>query len=215
VAVINVNPQQWLGLEPHGLEVRRLAIHGWPADYERLARATGAVAVLTGAMGDAAASHSLCDALHGQGCATLRIDAPRRASVAALTRGLVEALQCLRSDHRGVPLGVFGAGLAGCAALQAAAMLPGMVEAVVALELAWTRAMPPLGWVSAATLLMVGRDDPVMLDASRRALPRLGGARRLEIVPGAGDRGDATAAQAVADIAAQWFAQRLPLRPLH
>ena len=70
--------------------------------------------------------------------------------------------------------------------------------------------------VRAATLLVVGDDDAALLLAQRRALPLLGGARRLEIVPRAGAaRADRVATQAVGHLATQWFAQQLPLRHLH
>lgn len=200
---------------PHRIEAHRLDRVGWRADHECMARATGAVALLPATLHEAPSAEPLCDALHACGCATLRIDAEPGAGITTLTGGLVEALEWLRSAHRGVPLGVFGVGAGADAALNAAASRPELIAAVVALQAEAPLEVLPLGRVCAATLLVVGRDDPALLDAHRSALPRLGGARRLEIVPGAGDRTDALAAQAVAHLAAQWFAQRLPLRELH
>lgn len=180
-----------------------------------MAHATGAVALLRASIGDAASAGPLCDALHACGCSTLCIDTDPAADLPTLTEGLVEALEWLRGAGQRVPLGLFGAGTGAAAALNLAARRPELVGAVVGLAVGAALARLPLERVCAATLLVVGRDDPALLDAHRRALPRLGGARRLEIVPGAGSRGDALAAQAVADLAAQWFAQRLPLRALH
>lgn len=196
---------------PHGIAARRIARRGWRADYEGVERASGAVALLPAPAGAA----PLRDALHGCGCATLCVEAGDAGGLAAMTGRLVAALQWLRRVHRGVPLGVFGAGAGAAAALGAAASRPDLVGVAVALQAGEALDALPLERVWSATLLVVGRDDPLQLAVHRAALPRLHGARRLEIVPGAHDRRDALAAQAVAHLAAQWFAQRLPLRALH
>lgn len=193
----------------HRLDACRIARVGWRADYEGMVGARGAVALL------APAAQPLCDSLHACRCSTLRIDAEPGVGVDGLTEALVEALEWLRAAQHGLPLGVFGVGVGALAALQAAAWRPELIAAVVALDATEPLALLPLGRVCAATLLVVGREDPALLEAHRRALPMLCGARRLEIVPGAGDSIDAPAAQAVGHLAAQWFAQRLPLRPLH
>lgn len=200
---------------PHRVETPRIGRRGWRAEYGCMAHASGAVALLRASIDDATSAKPLCDALHACGCSTLCIDTDPADDLATLTEGLGEALEWLRSAGQGVPRGLFGAGEGAAAALNLAARRPELAGAVVALAVGAALARLPLERVCAATLLVVGRDDPALLDAHRLALPRLGGARRLEIVPGAGDRGDALAAQAVADLAAQWFAQRLPLRALH
>lgn len=197
------------------VEAPRIGRRGWRAQHDCMVHATGAVVLLPARIGDAARADSLCEALHAGGCSTLRIDADPAAGLAALTDGFVEALEWLRHGHPRVPLGLFGAGAGAGAALNAAVRRPELAGAVVALGADTALARLPLERVCAATLLVVGRDDAALLDAHRLALPRLGGARRLEIVPGAGDGDDTLAAQAVADLAAQWFAHRLPLRALH
>lgn len=199
----------------HGIAARRISRGGWQADYECFAPASGAVALLPATRSKASCAAPLREVLHACGCATLCIEGGAAASLATLNGRLLGALEWLRSVHRLVPLGVFGAGLGAVAALTVAASRPDLVQAVVALQADVALASVPLDRVSAATLFVLGRDDPARLAAHRAALPRLLAARRLEIVPGADDRADAGAAQAVADLAAQWFAQRLPLRALH
>lgn len=200
-------------------ELQRLARIGWRADHDSVAHARGAVALLPATRGQTSSAEWLCRSLHACGCATLCLDPGPGDGPAspceAVTEGLIEALEWLRSVHQGLPLGVYGIAEGAAAAFQAAALRPELIDALVVL--AWDAplaALPP-GRVCAATLLVAGRGNAAELAAHRRALPRLAGARRLEIVPGAGDLGDALAAQAVAHLAAQWFAQRLPLRELH
>ncbi|TXC66689.1 hypothetical protein FSC37_15350 [Piscinibacter aquaticus] len=180
-----------------------------------MTRARGAVALLAAARDAASSMEPLCRSLHACGCATLCPAARPGVAPAALSGGLVESLEWLRSRHPGLPLGVYGVAEGATAALDAAASRPDLIDVLVVLAADAPLAALPLGRVCAATLLVAGRDDAAQLAAHRRALPRLPGARRLEIVPGAGDRADALAAQAVAHLAAQWFAQRLPLRALH
>ncbi len=198
------------------VEARRIGSYGWQAEYERLARPAGAVALLLTSPCDPAASRWLCAALHERGFSTLRIEAGRSAELAALTPRLVEALEWLRVSGPGAPLGVFGGGAGACAALNAAALRPELVEALVAQGGCPESVLARFPHVRAATLLVVGDGDEALLRSHRRALPLLAGARRLEVVPGADAcRGGEATAQAVAHLAADWFAQRLPARPLH
>lgn len=206
---------QRAGRHSNRVAVRPLERTGWRADYEGVTHARGAVALLPAARDDASSAQWLCRSLHACGCATLCLEVGQGAAPASLTERLIEALEWLRSVHRGVPLGVYGVAEGAAAALLAAARRPELVDALVVLACDAPLAALPPGRVCAATLLVAGGGDAAQLAAQRRALPRLAGARRLEIVPGAGDRGDALAAQAVAHLAAQWFAQRLPLRELH
>jgi putative phosphoribosyl transferase len=107
---------------------------------------------------------------------------------------------------RELPIGYFAASTVAAAALVAAAQLGPLVQAVV------TRGGRPdlagswLSRVTAPTLLIVGSADPVVLGLNRRALSRLGGPGRLEIVPEATHPFDEpAAAQEVAALAAGWF----------
>lgn len=193
---------------------QRVGSQGWQGEYEPLAKPAGAVALLPSLSSEAAAAPSLRAALHDRGFSTLYIESSAVTDFRTLTPGLVEALDWLRDSGSGAPVGVFGSGLGACAALSAAALRPALVEALVA-QGAWPElVLAELPRVRAASLLVIGDNDAALLQSHRRALSLLGGARRLEIVPGAGAC-DAVTAQAIAHLAAHWFAQRLPMRPLH
>jgi pimeloyl-ACP methyl ester carboxylesterase len=198
------------------IEARRIGSPGWCGEYERLERPAGAVALLPSPPCGAAACRSMCSVLHDHGFSTLCIEPGRAAGLDELTPRLVEALEWLRVSGPGAPLGVFGGGIGACAALRAAALRPDLVEALVAQGACPEPVLAEFPRVRAATLLVIGDGDEVLLRSHRRALPRLAGARRLEVVPGAdAGCGDEAAAQAVAHLAAHWFALRLPQRPLH
>jgi dienelactone hydrolase len=84
---------------------------------------------------------------------------------------------------RGLPIGYFGGGNGGTAALLAAAQRPGVVGAVIShdgLDLAGRS----LARVTAPTLLLVGSNDETLLNLNRNALERLGSAdKQLVVVP--------------------------------
>jgi dienelactone hydrolase len=198
------------------VEARRIGSPGWHGDYERLERPAGAVALLPSPPYDAAACRSMCAALHARGFSTLCIEPGRATALDELTPRLVEALEWLRVSGPGAPMGVFGVGIGACAALRAAALRPDLVEALVAQGGCPESVLAAFPRVRAATLLVIGDGDEALLRSHRLALPRLAGARRLEVVPGVdASCCDEAAMQAVAHLAAHWFALRLPQRPLH
>ncbi|MBS0442817.1 MAG: hypothetical protein JSR38_12740 [Proteobacteria bacterium] len=205
---------------PPGIASSSIGTQRWQGEYERLADAAGVVALIASAASDAAQARALCDLLHAGGFSTLCVEAAVPTSAPGgldtLAPRLVEALEWLRDSGAGAAVGLFGRGLAGSAALRAAALRPALVAALVAQDASPDALLEDLPRVRAATLLVVGDDDAALLLAQRRALPLLGGARRLEIVPGSGPgRADPVATQAVGHLATQWFAQQLPLRHLH
>lgn len=114
-----------------------------------------------------------------------------------------------RPELAALPLGFFGASTGAGAALWAAA--EGEVQAVVSRggrpDLASTR----LHAVHAPTLLVVGEEDPQVLDLNRRARDMLVRAEAaLEVVPGAGHLFEEPGAlERVADLARDWFTRHL------
>lgn len=108
-------------------------------------------------------------------------------------------------------IGLFGASTGGGAALRAAALRPDLIGAVVSRggrpDLAWD----DLGAVRAPTLLIVGEQDPIVLDLNRRALERLTSAEsELVVIPGATHLfPEPGALEEVARLAAEWFARWL------
>lgn len=90
-----------------------------------------------------------------------------------------------RPESRGMPIGLFGASTGAAAALVAAAAQPDLVAAVVSRGGRPDLAGSALPRVDAATLLIVGSLDTVVLDLNRRALAAMRGDHELTVVPGA------------------------------
>ena len=107
-------------------------------------------------------------------------------------------------------LALFGASTAAAAALCAAAARPSRVMAVVSLGGRPDLVSVDLPAVQAPTLLVVGAHDPQLLDLNRRAMRLLRCEKRLEVVPGAGQRFDAPGVlDSVAHLAGAWFSNHL------
>lgn len=88
-------------------------------------------------------------------------------------------------DTADLPIGLFGASTGGGAALVAAAALPDRIHAVVSRGGRPDLAGDALEAVRAPTLLIVGGNDPVVIELNRSAMQRLRAPNQLEIVPGA------------------------------
>jgi putative phosphoribosyl transferase len=109
-----------------------------------------------------------------------------------------------------VPLGYFGASTGAAAALFAAAEAGSRVAAVVSrggrVDLADAR----LGAVRAATLMIVGGADPVVLELNRKAMREMTCESRLEIVEGATHLFEEPGAMhQVTELAGAWFVAHL------
>ena len=110
----------------------------------------------------------------------------------------------------GMPVGLFGASTGAAAALVTAAARPDTVAAVVSRGGRPDLAGPVLAEVPQPTLLIVGGDDPEVLDMNRQVQDRLAGPNRLEVVPGATHLFEEPGAlEQVAALARAWFATRL------
>jgi putative phosphoribosyl transferase len=125
---------------------------------------------------------------------------------------LVEVTRWLRarSDTAELPVGYFGASTGAGAALWAAAEPGTDIGAVVSRggrpDLAGRR----LGRVTAATLLIVGGLDHVVIDLNRQAQALLHCECQLEVVPGATHLFEEPGTlQAAAELARDWFADHL------
>ena len=93
----------------------------------------------------------------------------------------------LREHHAsaGLDVGLFGASTGAAAALVAAAARPSTVEAVVSRGGRPDLAGEFLRLVFQPTLLIVGGNDPSVVELNRNAAELLPGQTRLQIVPGA------------------------------
>jgi putative phosphoribosyl transferase len=105
-----------------------------------------------------------------------------------------------------VPVSFFGASTGAAAALVASTRLRDLVAAIVSRGGRPDLAAGALERVRAPTLLIVGGDDPEVLELNREAQRRLRAETRLEVVPGAGHLFEEPGAlERVADLAAEWF----------
>lgn len=111
-----------------------------------------------------------------------------------------------RPELQGLPTGLFGASTGAAAALVTAAETPDRVAAVVSRGGRPDLADAVLRRVRSPVLLIVGGNDPAVLDLNRAALARLGRNARLQVVPHAGHLfQQAGALEQVSALAGDWF----------
>ena len=110
-----------------------------------------------------------------------------------------------------LPVGYFGASTGGGAALVAAAKRPERVRAVVSRGGRPDLAAESLPLVQAATLLIVGGDDDIVIELNKSALRQLGApVKELSIIPGASHLFEEPGKlEEVARQAAEWFDRHL------
>lgn len=136
-----------------------------------------------------------------------------RFDIDLLSRRLAEITRNLHSilhEQADLPLGYFGASTGAASALQAAAVFPDKVKAVVSRGGRPDLAMQALPKVQAPVLLIVGSLDEEVIGLNQKAFEQLKGTTQLEIVEGAshlfeepGKLGE------VAQLAAGWFQKYL------
>ncbi|HSL67410.1 MAG TPA: hypothetical protein VK977_04555 [Actinomycetota bacterium] len=157
-------------------------------------------------------------ALNGRGIATLLFDllTPAEANdrgnvfdIDLLSDRLETATRWAMTSERGpagLPVGLFGASTGAAAALVVAARLSEGIGAVVSRGGRPDLAGTVLGEVTAATLLIVGSKDPVVVAVNREAFRSLRCEKRLEVIPGASHLFEEPGAlERVAELAADWF----------
>jgi putative phosphoribosyl transferase len=111
-------------------------------------------------------------------------------------------------ETRGLAVGYFGASTGAGAALVAAARQPDNIAAVVSRGGRPDLAADCLPAVKAATLLIVGGDDDVVVQLNEQALRRLSCPKKLVIIPGATHLfPEPGALEEVARLAGEWFGQ--------
>ena len=129
-----------------------------------------------------------------------------------LAERLEGAREWLEQENKtaSLPHGYFGVGTGGAAALQAAAIFPKHVKAVVSRGGRPDLAKPHLSQVAAPTLLIVGGKDDVVLKLNREAYVRLTCHKDLLVVPGASQNFEEPGAmEEVAQWAGRWFSHYL------
>lgn len=163
----------------------------------------------------------VAEALNDRGMATLLFDlllteeeGDRRNvfDIRLLGRRLVHAVNWIveQPDVGMLPVGLFGASTGAAAALVAAGSLGGRVGAVVSRGGRPDLAGHVLPEVKAPTLLIVGGADFGVIELNQWAWERLGGQKRIAIVPGATHLfPEPGALDAVIELAAGWFNEHL------
>ncbi|WP_067173226.1 phosphoribosyltransferase [Microtetraspora niveoalba] len=190
----------------------------------RLTVPEGARGVVVFVHGSGSGRHSprnryVAAALNREGLGTLlfdlltsdeEIDRANVFDIRLLAERLVAVTGWLRDrpEAEGLPLGYFGASTGAAAALWAAAEPDGDVAAIVSRGGRPDLAGERLSAVRAATLLIVGGDDHVVLSLNQAAQQRLRCENVLRIVPGATHLFEEPGAlEAVAELAGAWFAE--------
>ena len=137
-----------------------------------------------------------------------------RFDIGMLAGRLAEAARWAadRDDVANLELGFFGASTGAAAALIAASKLEGQVKAVVSRGGRPDLAGDALPEIHAATLLIVGGDDDVVIGLNREAFARLQCEKELKIIAGATHLFEEPGAlEEVAKLAAQWFQSHLQI----
>jgi dienelactone hydrolase len=139
-------------------------------------------------------------------------DYERRFDIVLLTRRLVAVVDWVTKQAalRALAIGCFGASTGAAAALEAAALRPQLVRAVVSRGGRPDLADAHLPQVRAPTLLIVGGEDHEVIALNRQAYARLSCLKALEIVPGATHLFEEPGTlEQVAELAGDWFARHL------
>jgi putative phosphoribosyl transferase len=131
-----------------------------------------------------------------------------RFNIGLLAERLVHATKWAKQQEqtRDLRIGFFGSSTGGSAALVAAAEIPKDVGAVVSRGGRPDLADEALPKVQAATLLIVGGNDDVVIELNEQARDRMRCEVKLEIVPGATHLFEEPGAlEKVAKLASDWF----------
>ncbi|HEY0550605.1 MAG TPA: dienelactone hydrolase family protein [Verrucomicrobiae bacterium] len=135
-----------------------------------------------------------------------------RFDISLLAQRLVHAARAMDADAevRNLKIGFFGSSTGGGGALVAAAELGEKISAVVSRGGRPDLAGRALREVSAPTLLIVGGDDPVVLQMNEQALRALRCEKALRVVAGASHLFEEPGTlDTVAELAAEWFVKHL------
>jgi len=135
-----------------------------------------------------------------------------RFDINLLAARLIALTDWLRQDRAtaGLDVGLFGASTGAAAALVTAAARPDTVQANVSRGGRPDLAREFLWVVHQPTLLVVGENDPTVIQLNQRAMALLSGHTRLEIVPGASHLFEEPGAlEMVARLARDWFLAHL------
>lgn len=157
----------------------------------------------------------LVDLLTSEEEARDAVSREHRFDITLLAERLMDAVAWAECEPElgALPGGFFGASTGAAAALVAAASRP-ETFAVVSRGGRPDLAGAHLFHVRAPTLLIVGEADEIVIDLNLDAMKRLGGPKKLLLIPGATHLfSEPGALEAAAQAAADWFAQNLAISP--
>ena len=140
-----------------------------------------------------------------------------RFDIGLLAQRLVHAVRAMddEPEARTLNIGFFGASTGGGAAVVAAAELGEKIRAIVSRGGRPDLAGKALQQVRAATLLIVGGEDTLVIRLNEQAMRALQCEKALRVVAGAGHLFEEPGTlDAVADLASDWFLQHLPTNRL-
>lgn len=140
-----------------------------------------------------------------------------RFDIDLLTERLLGATGWVKQhpQTRDLAIGYFGASTGAAAALKAAAVLGPEIAAVVSRGGRPDMAGADLPRVQAATLLIVGGDDDVVIELNQQALAKLETTKALEIIPGASHLFEEPGTlEKVARLATNWFNKFMTVKPV-
>ena len=135
-----------------------------------------------------------------------------RFDIDLLTARLLKATDWLQTQPatKDLALGYFGASTGAAAALKAAAVRTAAIRAVVSRGGRPDLAEEALAKVQSPTMLIVGGNDPVVLQLNRAAFEQIPGEKELTIVPGATHLFEEPGTlEKVAHLATNWFKRHL------
>lgn len=135
-----------------------------------------------------------------------------RFDIELLTQRLIKVTTWIlkQPGTKNLPIGYFGASTGAAAAIKAAAEIGSKIRAIVSRGGRPDLTPDKLEKVKSPTLLIVGENDPQVIQLNRDAYLALNTTKKLEIVPGAGHLFEESGAlQKVAEEARDWFKQYL------
>lgn len=135
-----------------------------------------------------------------------------RFNIELLTDRLLKATEWVQKypATKELKLGYFGASTGTASALKAAARVGSDIRAIVSRGGRPDLAMDEIEKVGSATLLIVGENDPEVLELNRQAYDALNTTKKLEIVPGATHLFEEPGTlEKAAQLASEWFKKYL------
>ena len=135
-----------------------------------------------------------------------------RFNIDMLAKRLGQATQWLQKNQStsDMNIGYFGSSTGAAAALISATEYPKSVKAVVSRGGRPDLAEGYLQKVQSPSLLIVGGNDPVVLNLNKKALEKIPAKKRLAVVPGATHLFEETGKlEEVSKLAIEWFSQHL------